>query len=95
MVGAKLRRTTNIEITEMLRTSALAWVIAVFSTIAITGCERNSGEAVVLGKEHIDAAPPTETRAAQPKPGPDAQLRAMADDEIAVDGYVMQPEARD
>jgi hypothetical protein len=55
----------------------------------------NSGEAVVLAKEHIDAALPTaETPNAESTPGPDAQLHPMADDEIAVDRYVMRPEAR-
>jgi hypothetical protein len=63
--------------------------------IAVTGCEKKSGEAVVLAKEHVDAALPTaETLNAQSAPGPDEQLRPMADDEIAVDGYVMKPEAR-
>lgn len=96
---------------------------ALLLTIGLTGCEKNSGEAVVLAKEHIDAALPTaetpkiglalpcepnmprigvprRVRArptgtqAESAPGPDAQLRPMADDEIAVDGYVMKPEAR-
>jgi hypothetical protein len=63
--------------------------------ISFTGCEKNSGEAVVLAKEHIDAALPTaETPNAESAPSPDEQLRPMADDEIAVDGYVMKPEAR-
>ena len=63
--------------------------------IGFSGCEKNSGEAVVLAKEHIDAALPTaETPSAESTPSPDEQLRPMADDEIAVDGYVMKPEAR-
>jgi hypothetical protein len=63
--------------------------------IGLTGCEKNSGQAVVLAKEHIDAALPTpETPNAESAPSPDEQLRPMADDEIAVDGYVMKPEAR-
>jgi hypothetical protein len=63
--------------------------------IGFTGCEKNSGEAVVLAKEHIDAALPTaETPNAESAPSPDEQVRPMADDEIAVDGYVMKPEAR-
>jgi hypothetical protein len=49
----------------------------------------------VLSKEHIDAAPPnTETPKAQAEPSPDVEIRPMADDEIAVDGYVMKPEVR-
>ena len=63
--------------------------------IGFSGCDKKSGEAVVLAKEHIDAALPTaETPNAESTPNPDEQLRPMADDEIAVDGYVMKPEAR-
>jgi hypothetical protein len=63
--------------------------------IGFNGCEKSSGEAVVLAKEHIDAALLTaETPTAQSASSPDEQLRPMADDEIAVDGYVMKPEAR-
>jgi hypothetical protein len=79
----------------MLRTSVPPRVVAVFLVIAIAGCEKNSGEAVVLAKEHIDAALPTgETPNAESAPSPDEKPRPMADDEIAVDGYVMKPEAR-
>jgi hypothetical protein len=107
----------------MLRTSVPPRVVAAFLIIAVTGCEKNSGQGVVLAKEHIDAAPPTaETpkvgltlpcepsvprigvprrvgarptgTQAESAPAPDEQLRPMADDEIAVDGYVMKPEAR-
>jgi hypothetical protein len=50
---------------------------------------------VVLAKKHIDAAlPNAETPNAESVPGPDAQIRPMAADEIAADGYVMKPEAR-
>src|SRR5438874_12253653 len=63
--------------------------------IGFTGCEKKSGEAVVLAKEHIDAALPTaETPNAKSVGTPDEQLRPMRDDEIAVDGYVMKPEVR-
>ncbi len=63
--------------------------------IGFSGCEKNSGEAVVLAKEHIEAALPTkETPTTESTPSPDAQLRPMADDEIAVDGYVMKPQVR-
>ena len=79
----------------MLRTSVLVCVIATFLVTAVTGCEKNSGKAVVLAKEHIDAALPTaETPNAQPEPTPDEQVRPIGDDEIAVDGYVMKPEVR-
>jgi hypothetical protein len=79
----------------MLRTSVPPYVVAAFLIIPFTGCDKKSGEAVVLSKEHIDAALPTaETPNAQSGPSPSEQLRPMADDEIAVDGYVMKPEAR-
>ena len=79
----------------MLRTSVRACVVAAFLIIGVTGCEKKSGEAVVLAKEHIPAALPiAETPYAQSAPSPDEQLRPVADDEITVDGYVMKPEAR-
>ena len=63
--------------------------------IPLTGCDKNSGEAVVLAKEHIDARLPTaETPNTESTHGPDEKLRPMADDEVAVEGYVMKPEAR-
>ncbi|HEY4271062.1 MAG TPA: hypothetical protein VGM65_03585 [Candidatus Udaeobacter sp.] len=43
----------------MLRTSVPVCVVAVLLTIGVPGCDKKSGEAVVLSKEHIDAAPPT------------------------------------
>ena len=49
----------------------------------------------MLAKEHIDAALPIpETPSAQSTASPDDQSRPMADDEIAVDGYVMKSDAR-
>ena len=79
----------------MLRTSVPPSVVAAFLILAVTGCDKKSGEAVVLAKEHIDAAPPTkETPMAQSATTPEAEIRPMADDEIAVDGYVMKPEVR-
>lgn len=79
----------------MLRTSALTWAAAAFLVMVITGCEKNSGEAVVLSKEHIDAAPPTtETPKAQAESSPTVEIREMADDEIAVEGHVMKSEVR-
>src|SRR5262249_46127183 len=95
MLRAKLKLTRRNQVTEMLRPSVPPCVAAAFLIIAVTGCEKKSGEAVVLAKEHIDAALPTaETPSAQSGPSPDEQLRPMADDEIAVDGYVMKPALR-
>ena len=56
MLRAKLGQTRSNQITEMLRTSVAPCVVTAFLMIAVTGCEKNSGEAVVLAKEHIDAA---------------------------------------
>ena len=95
MLRAKLGLTRSNQVTEMLRTSVPSCVVAAFLIIAVTGCEKNSGQAVVLAKEHLDAALPTaETPNAQTARSPDEQLRPMADDEITVDGYVMKPEMR-
>ena len=95
MLRAKVGLTRSNQVTEMLRKSVAPYFVVAFLIIPLTGCDKNSGDAVVLGKEHIDAAPPTaETPNAQSGSSPDAQLRPMADDEIAVDGYVMKPEVR-
>jgi hypothetical protein len=93
MLRAKLRLTRSIQAIEVLR-GVPRCVVATFLIIAVTGCEKKSGQAVVLAKEHIDAALPTaETPNAQSGSTSDEQLRAMAHDEIAVDGYVMKSEA--
>jgi hypothetical protein len=95
MLHTKFALTRGNQVTEMLRTSVQASVVAAFVIIAVTGCDKKRGEAVVLAKEYIDAAPPTaETPNAQSATTPEAEIRPMADDEIAVDGYVMKPEAR-
>ena len=71
----------------MLRMSVPVRVVVVLLMIGIAGCEKKSGEAVVLSKEHIDAAPPVkETPNAQSATTPEAELRPMADDEIAYMG---------
>ena len=79
----------------MLRTVVLVCLISMSLIIGFSGCEKKSGQAVVLAKEHIAAALPIEEAPnAQSATTPEAELRPMADDEIAVDGYVMKPEAR-
>ena len=88
-------QTRSNRVTEMLQTRVRACVIAVFLIITVTGWERQSGGAVVLSKEHIDAALPiSEIPNAQSEPSPNAEIRPMADDEIDVEGYVMKPEVR-
>ena len=71
------------------------WVVPLLVMSLLCCCDKKSGDAVVLSKEHIDAAPPIkETPNAQSATTPEEKLRPMADDEIAVDGYVMKPEVR-
>jgi hypothetical protein len=79
----------------MLRVGVPICVVVVLLMIGVAGCEKKSGEAIVLSKEHIDAAPPIkETPNAQATTTPEPEVRPMADDEIAVDGYVMNPDVR-
>jgi hypothetical protein len=79
----------------MLRMSVPVCVVVVLLMIGIAGCEKKSGEAVVLSKEHIDVALPIkETPNAQSATTPEAELRPMRDDEIEVNGYVMKQEVR-
>ena len=68
---------------------------ALLLAIGFASCDKRSGYAVVLAKEHIDAASPAaETPNAQSKSDSAAEIRPMADDEIAVGAYVMKPEVR-
>ena len=95
MLRAKLRLTRANQVTNMLRKSVPLPILATFLIIGVTGCEKNSGQAVVLAKEHIDAAPPTAEMAnSQSARSSAEQIRPMADDEITVDGYVMTQEVR-
>ena len=87
--------TRSNHVKSMLRIVVPVCLVVISLTIGLSGCEKNRGEAVVLAKEHIDAALPTaETPNAQSATTPEAELRPMADDEMAVDGYVMKPEVR-
>ena len=65
------------------------------------GCEKHRGEAIVLAKEHIAAAPPISETSPMGSPASpneisstSEELRPIGDDEITVDGYVMKPEVR-
>ena len=79
----------------MLRTVVLVCLISMSLIIGFSGCEKKSGQAVVLEKEHIAVVlPVADTPNAESTASPEEQLRPMADDEIAVDGYVMKPEVR-
>ena len=79
----------------------LRFALGLLAIFCLAGCEKQSGEAVVLAKEHIAAAPPiSETSPAGSPASPNEisttseQLRPIGDDEITVDGYVMKPEVR-
>ena len=49
----------------MLRTNVFPFIFATFLLIVMIGCDKKSGDAVVLAKEHIDAALP---KAETPEP---------------------------
>jgi hypothetical protein len=87
--------TRSNHVTSMLRIILLVCLISMSLIIGFSGCEKKSGQAVVLAKEHIAAAlPVADTPNTESAASPNEQPRPMADDEIAVDGYVMKPEVR-
>jgi hypothetical protein len=71
----------------MVRTVVLVCLISMSLIIGFSGCEKKSGQAVVLEKEHIPVVlPVADTPNAEFTASPEEQPRPMADDEIAVDG---------
>lgn len=79
----------------------LRFAVGLVAIISLAGCARQSGDAIVLTKEHIDAAPPiAETSDDKHAVSPAEIARAeetprpMRDNEIAVDQYVMTKEVR-
>ncbi len=71
--------------------SLLRLFLSLLAVVNLVACEKLSGEAVVLEKEHIAAALPGDT------PGPEKvenTPRPLADDEITVDSYVMKKDVR-
>ncbi len=69
--------------------------IVVCLALGIASCAKKRGDAIVVGKEHIDGAE------AKPSPSPGASpvnqepvIREMARDEIDVDGIVMKKGVR-
>jgi hypothetical protein len=75
--------------------------IVVCLSLGIASCAKKRGDAIVVGKEHIDVAEakPLPSPAASPSPGAspvneEAVIREMAPDEIDVDGIVMKKEVR-
>ena len=85
-------------------------VAVMAASVGVVGCYKKKGPAVVLEKEHIAAAAPTPTpapgaeqsaspNASTPTPGElatqeEVPLRELAEDEIAVDSYVMKKDVR-
>lgn len=72
-------------------------MLGVLVIASLAGCERRSGEAIVLTKEYIAAAPPTAEKSAEDASSTASakeEIREIRDDEITVDGYVMKPEVR-
>jgi hypothetical protein len=83
------------------------FMIGMALIMGFAGCSKKSGKAVVLEKEHIDvreivatpsteqAATPGEVTASSPEPTPRVEeAPELAEDEIAVDTYVMKKDAR-
>jgi hypothetical protein len=87
-----------------------ASIAGLIATVGFAGCDKKSGSAMVLEKEHIAAKEITSTPGAHesltpssPSPTPgtngvvlseDATPRELAEDEIVVDTYVMKKDAR-
>jgi len=79
----------------------LRFALGLLAIFCLAGCEKHSGDAIVLTKELIAAAPPiSETSPASSPASPNeistsaGEMRPIGDDEITVDGYVMKPEVR-
>jgi len=85
----------------------LGMIAAVVVGANLAGCQKKSGKAVVLEKEHIAAreivstpapdqtATPGEVTASSPEPSPRVEeAPELAEDEIEVDTYVMKKDAR-
>jgi FKBP-type peptidyl-prolyl cis-trans isomerase len=78
--------------------------LAILAALSIAACSKKSGDAVVLEKEHIDAADPypsvtpspTASDQATPGPAETAQYieRELAADEIVVDTFVRKKDVR-
>jgi hypothetical protein len=85
----------------------LGFITGMALTLTVAGCSKKSGKAVVLEKEHIaareivatpateQASTPGEVTASSPEPTPRVEAAPeLAEDEIAVDTYVMKKDAR-
>ena len=88
---------------------SLRLAAVLFAAVHLAGCSKESGEAIVEDKEHIDAGDPIITPtpgasvtaaeaspAASPQetPAETDEARPLAEDEIVVDTYVMKKNVR-
>jgi hypothetical protein len=68
---------------------------ALLIIMSFAACVKKSEEAIVLEKEHIDAAEPRPSASPTGSPANEEPvIQEMAEDEIAVDGIVMKKEVR-
>ena len=88
--------------------NVLSCVICLSTILAFAGCEKKSGQAVIILKEHIPAREKAQSPAKEvantPKSEPSVRAKKpvineeeeanRADGTITVDGYVMRPEVR-
>src|SRR3954447_4592289 len=72
---------------EMFRTFSAVVLFAMM----FAGCDKKSGEAVVLEKEHVAAREMSDaTPSNSPEPSPTVIERTLAPDEITVGAYIMK-----
>lgn len=74
-------------------------VAGLFAVLGLAGCEKKSGEAMVLEKEHISAmeVPPKNEQGASPDksaPNDEAKVTELGQNDITVDQYVMNKGVR-
>jgi hypothetical protein len=74
------------------------FIVGLIVMLSLAGCEKKSGQAMVLGKEHIAAmeAPPKEQAASPNKPAKndDQKVTELGKDDITIDAYVMNKNVR-
>jgi hypothetical protein len=69
------------------------FILLFLLSAALAACEKQSGQAVVLEKEHIDAAVDSGTPSNEEN-AETGSTRFQGEDEITVDSYVMKREVR-
>lgn len=72
-------------------------VIGLIAVFCFVSCQKQAGDAIVVSKEHIDAAAtpiPGETPITKESATSGEEIRPISADEITVDGYVMKPAMR-